>query len=355
MPRTMSKYLSVAVLALLRASGTYAQSAVLKLPDFSQHARVLQRLGLTDITIDYSRPALRGRKMFGGALAYGEVWRAGANFNTTFEVTDPVTIEGQPLPRGVYGLHMIPGETSWTVIFSRNSTSWGSFSYDPAEDALRVTVKPRAIEPQEMLSYELVDVTPRSTVVTMRWERVEVPFRVEVDTPVLVAQSLRNQLRGRAQSEWQAWAEVANFLLENKVNTEEALQDAEQSVAIEDRFENEITKARALSALGRGEEAQAVRNKALGMGTERQVYDFGRGLQRVNQQEQALEVFRINITKHPGTVLAHNAAARVAAAKGDYDTAVKEMKLAVSMAPERSKPGLADLLRQLENGVDINK
>jgi tetratricopeptide (TPR) repeat protein len=249
---------------------------------------------------------------------------------------------------------MIPGETSWVVIFSRNSTSWGSFSYDPAEDALRVTVTPRAVEPREILGFEFVDPAPRSTVVTMRWEKVEVPFRVEV-APELAAQNLRNQLRGRAQSEWQAWAEVANYLLENNLSAGEALQDAEQAVAIDDRFESEITKARALDALGRHDEALAARNTALGMGTERQVYDFGRGLQRLNQQEPALEVFRNNIIKHPGTVIAHNEAARIAAAKGDYDTAVKEMKLAISVAPERSRGNLRDLLRQLENGVDINK
>src|SRR5258706_3674622 len=181
-------------------TATQAQSAVLKLPDVSQHARVVQRIGLTDITIDYSRPQVRGRKIFGGVLAYGDVWWAGANSNTTIDISDAVTIEGQPLAKGVYGLHMIPGETSWTIVFSKNSTSWGSFSYEQAEDALRVTVKPRAVEPHEELSFDFGALTPASTVVTMRWERVEVPFRIDVDTRELVAQSLRNQLRGRAQS-----------------------------------------------------------------------------------------------------------------------------------------------------------
>ena len=94
-----------------------AQSALLVLPDLSQHARVAQRIGLTDITIDYHRPLVRGRKIFGGVQAYGEVWRAGANFNTTIEFSDPVTIEGQPLAKGIYGLHFIPGQDSWIVIF----------------------------------------------------------------------------------------------------------------------------------------------------------------------------------------------------------------------------------------------
>src|SRR4051812_10545494 len=159
-----------------------AQSAVLTLPDISQHARVAQRIGLTDVTIDYHRPLVRGRKIFGGVQAYGEVWRAGANFKTTIEFGDPGTIEGHPLGKGIYGLHFIPSQDSWIVIFSKNSTSWGSFTYDQAEDALRVTVKPRAIAHHEVLSYEFDDPTPHSTQVTMRWETVAVSFALDVNT-----------------------------------------------------------------------------------------------------------------------------------------------------------------------------
>src|SRR3954471_8172700 len=135
----MRRYVTVAALMVaglfVAVPFVQAQSALLNLPDASQHARVAQRIGLTDITIDYHRPLVRGRKIFGGVQAYGDVWRAGANLNTTIEVTDAVTIEGKPLPKGVYGLHFIPGPSSWIVVFSKNSTSWGSFTYDEKEDA----------------------------------------------------------------------------------------------------------------------------------------------------------------------------------------------------------------------------
>jgi len=104
------------------------QSALLKLPDASPAASVAQRIGITDITIASHRPLVRGRKIFGGLVAYGQVWRAGANQNTTTEFTDPVSIEGQSLRKGIYGLHLVPGEGSWVVIFSKNSSSWGSFT-----------------------------------------------------------------------------------------------------------------------------------------------------------------------------------------------------------------------------------
>src|SRR6202795_3375021 len=119
-----------------------AQSFVLDLPLASQRAEVSQRIGVTDITINYHRPLVNDRKVWGGLVPYGQVWRAGANINTTITFSDPVTIEGKPLAAGTYGLHMIPNENEWTIIFSKNSTSWGSFTYKEAEDALRVNVKP---------------------------------------------------------------------------------------------------------------------------------------------------------------------------------------------------------------------
>lgn len=355
----MRRHFAVAALMVtglfVRVTFVQAQSALLNLPDASQHARVTQRIGITDITIDYHRPLVRGRKIFGGLQAYGQVWRAGANYNTTIEFSDPVTVEGQPLPKGVYGLHMIPGETSWVVIFSKNSTSWGSFTYDKAEDALRVTVKPQPIENHEALSYDFDDPRPDSALITMRWERVAVPFKVEVNTPEIVRQSLRNQLRARAQYEWQAWEEAANYLLSNKLSAEEAAKYADRSIELEDRFENEMTKSHALSALGRKEEALAARDKAIAKGTQLQVHGYGRGLQLQGRQEEALELFRGNIKKDPNSWVGHNEAARVAVAKGDFNTAVKEMKLAAAGAPESLRAQHLDLVRRLENGEDINK
>ncbi len=270
------------------AAGAEVQSAILNLPRVSQHARFTQRIGLTDITVDYHRPLVNGRKIFGGLQAYGQVWRAGANENTVFEVSDPVTINGQPLPKGAYGLHMIPAETSWIVIFSKNSTSWGSFTYDQAEDQLRVTVTPQTIENHEALSYDFDDPKPNSVVITMRWEKVAVPFEVGVNTPEITERSLRNQLRGRAQFEWSPWQEAADYLLANNLSADEALKDANLSIQNEDRFENEITKSRALTALGRKDEALAAHDKAIAIGTQLQVHDFARGLQAAGRSDGTL-------------------------------------------------------------------
>src|SRR5262247_609363 len=154
----------------------FAQSD-LKMPDVSQAAEVKQRIALTDITIKYHRPLVNGRKIWGGLVPYGKVWRAGANENTTIEFSDADSVEGKPLDKGTYGLHMIPNPDSCTVIFSKTNTGRGSYSYDQKEDALRVDVKPKTLaQPEEALEFEFEDLKPTSTAVTLKWEKVGVPF-----------------------------------------------------------------------------------------------------------------------------------------------------------------------------------
>ena len=332
-----------------------AQSALLDLPRDSQRALVSQRVGITDITIRYHRPVAKGRKVFGGLEPYGKVWRAGANENTTIEFSDPVTIEGKPLAKGIYGLHMIPSENEWTVIFSKNASSWGSFSYDQAEDALRVTVKPHPDEMHEALTFDFDDPKPNATTVMLRWDKIAVPFKVEVNTPEIVEQSLHSQLRGRAQYEWQSWDEAASYLVANKLNPEEALKYVNESIQNEERFENLMTKANILDVLSRKDDATTARNKALGMGTAIQIHTYGRQLQAQGKQEEAFVVFRANIKKYPDHWLVHNEVARLACAKGDFDTAVKEMRLASAAAPDQIKSALDGFTKRLEAKEDINK
>ena len=333
----------------------HGQSALLDLPRDSQRAEVMQKIGITNITIVYHRPLVKGRKVFGGLEPYGKVWRAGANENTTIEFSDPVTIEGKPLAKGVYGLHMMPGETDWTVIFSKNSSSWGSFSYDEKEDALRVTVKSHPDEMHEALTYDFDDPKPNAATVVMRWDKVAVPFKVEVNTNEIVETSLHSQLRGRAQYEWQAWDEAATFLLQNKANPAEALKDADHSIQMEEHFENLMTRAGALDALNRKDEATKARNKAIDVGTAIQIHVYGRQLQIQGKQEQAFDAFRANQKKFPDNWLVHSELARMACAKGDFDTAVKEMKIAANGATAQNKPAFDALVKRLENKEDINK
>src|SRR3982074_1387763 len=172
-----------------------SQATELNVPRLSQRAQITQRVGLTDITIVYHAPLANGRELFGKTVPYGQVWRAGANENTTISFTDDVSVARHPLTAGTYGLHMIPNADQWTIIFSKNSTSWGSFSYDEKEDALRVNVKPGLGENHEALEYTFDDMKPDATAVTLRWGKMAVPFHVSVDLNTITERSIRNQLR----------------------------------------------------------------------------------------------------------------------------------------------------------------
>jgi hypothetical protein len=340
---------------LLLGSVGNAQSFVLDLPRPSQRAVVTQRIGITDVSINYHRPVVNKRKVWGGLVPYGQVWRAGANENTTIRFTDPVSIEGKPLPAGTYGLHMIPGENEWVVIFSRNSTSWGSFTYDQAEDALRVTVKPQAAEFQEALAYDFDDVTPDSSVVALRWEKVAVPFKIGVNTHEIVEQNLHNQLRGLAQYAWDGWDDAANYLLQEKINLEEALKYSDKSIQAEARYDNFMTKSRVLDALERKDEATTARNKALTMANAIQMHTYARQLQNDGKQAEAFAIFKENARKNPDQWVVHVGLSRMYSAQGDFASAAKEMTAAIATAPDPQKQPLQAMARRLEAKEDINK
>lgn len=348
-------FLFVLLAVAAAAPRVRAQSALLDLPRDSQHAQITQKIGITDITINYHRPLVKGRKVFGGLEQYGKVWRAGANENTTIEFSDPVTVEGKALAAGTYGLHMIPGESEWTVIFSKTATAWGSFSYDQKDDAARVTVKSQPAEFHEALTYDFDDPKPDSAVVTMRWDKVAVPFKVEVNTHEIVEASLRKQLLGRAQYNWDGWDDAATYLADQKIDLDEALKYEGRSIQIEERFDNVMTKARILDLLDHKDEAAKARLQAVALGSAIQLHVYGRQLQQQGKQDEAFNVYRDNIKKNPNHWLAHNELARLAAAKGDYDTAVKEMKLSAAGATEQNKPAIEALVKRLENKEDINK
>ena len=340
---------------LLIAALCSAQSTQLDLPRQSQRAQITQRIGITDITITYHRPLVKGRKIWGGLVPYGQVWRAGANENTTISFPSDVTIEGQRLAAGTYGLHMIPSEDQWTVIFSQMHTAWGSFSYKQSEDALRVSVKPQAADFHNALTYDFDQLQPDSAVVVMSWDKLAVPFKVSVDVNKVVEASLHNQLRGLSQYTWDAWDDAATYLVDNKMDLNEALKDEDNSIQNEERFENLMTRSRILDAMDKTSEASAARDKALGMGNAQQLYGYGRQLQREKKQEQAFAIFRKAAQKDPDNWLSHAGLARIACGEGKYDIAAKQMQMALAAAPDQAKQGVENLVKKLQAQQDINQ
>jgi tetratricopeptide (TPR) repeat protein len=353
----MLKHLIIALVAGLAfgSSFCHAQSALLDLPRDSQHSAVTQRIGITDITISYSRPLVKGRPIWGKLVPYNEVWRTGANENTIIKFTDDVTIEGKPLAKGTYALFTIPGENQWTVIFSKVHTAWGSFTYNQADDALRVTVKPQAAEPREAMTFDFDDVKADSAVATLRWEKIAVPFKVDVNVHDIVQASLHNQLQGLAQYTWEGWDDAATYLLTSKYDLNEALQYEETSIRTEPRFDNYLTKSQILEAMGRKDDAEVAKNQALERATAAQIYAYGRLLQGQGKQDQAFDYFRQAAKKDPNDWVVHDGTARIYSAKGDYSNALKEIKITLAGAPDNQKIFFEPLVKKLEAGQDINK
>lgn len=330
------------------------QATELKLPTLSQRSIITQQIGLTDITINYCRPLAGGRTLWGKEIQYGQVWRAGANENTTIAFTDDVSVEGHPLPAGTYGLHMIPAADQWTVIFSKNSTSWGSFTYDDKEDAVRVTVKPQSGDFQEALAYTFDDVKPDSTSATLRWAKMAVPFHISVDVNAIVLRSIQNQLRNTGGFTWAGWDEAGNWLLDTNTNLDQAIKWEDRSIVVEERFDNVLIKSQILEAQGKKQEAEALKAKALDLASGYQLHAYGRGLQIQKKQDEGFSIFQINIKKRPNEWYTHGEIARIASAKGDFATASKEMNLALTSAPDVAKPQIQRLIARLEKKEDIN-
>jgi len=360
--RRICTYVSSFLFGFLLLAGTAAaqfkngsQPTELTIPRVSQRGTVSQRIGLTDITIVYHRPEVGGREIWGKIVPYGKVWRAGANENTTITFSDDVSVEGKPLAAGTYGLHTIPDKEQWTVIFSKNSTSWGSFSYDEKEDALRVTVKPQAADFREALTYTFEEVKPDSTAAALRWEKLAVPFHVSVDIKALVLRNIKNELRNVGGFTWAGYDEAANWCLDNNYNFEEALKWEDTSIQNEERFENWETKSRILNAMGRKEDGAKALATALDKANAVQLYVYARGLQRQGDAKRAFELYPQVPKKDANHWISHLALARVASNAGNFPVASKEMQSAISGAPDQTKPFLEPLLKRLEAKDDINK
>jgi len=325
-------------LSLLLAAAASGQPS-LTLPQSSPKSSISQTVGLTEMAITYHRPAVNKRKIWGGLVPYKEVWRAGANENTTISFSSPVTVNGKPLPAGSYGLHIIPTEGDWTIAFSNVTSAWGSFSYDEKEDALRVTVKPQTVEFQERLSFSFDDPTDKSVEIALRWEKLRVPFTVEVDTPSVVMASIRKELRGVQRFSWQGWNQAAAYAMRNKINLDEAVAWADRSVSMQENFTNLRTKAGLLELKGDAKMAADLREKAMKIATENEINAYGYQLLAADKTDEAIEVFRKNVKDHPGSWNVYDSLAEAYEKKGEKKLAIDNYRKAHSMTrdPEQKK------------------
>ena len=262
----MKKLNLIAFFVLVLSISSFAQ---LNLPRESARQEIAQTVGDTKISVVYHRPNVNNRKIWDGLQKYGEVWRTGANENTTFETTNDVKINGQLLPKGKYGLHTIPNKDEWTIIFNKVNNEWGSFKYDQKQDALRVSVKPLVGNLQETMSINFENVKANKSDVVIVWEKVRVPFTVDVgDVNSRILTDIRTQMTSLKADDFRTPAQAAGWVLNSKMtaNYEEALKWIDTSIKTRETFGNLNIKARLLGGLNRKAEAITAAEKAVQVG-----------------------------------------------------------------------------------------
>lgn len=374
---------TLAATLLLAASAAHAQFPGLTLPPSgaNQKASVSQWIGPVEVSLTYSSPDVtapngedRTGKIWGQLVPYGMAnlgfgtcgdqcpWRAGSNENTVFKVSHDVLIEGKPLPAGSYGLHMLPGEQEWTLIFSKNSTAWGSFFYDAADDALRVTVKPKPHEYTHWLTYEFTDRQPAQTTAALRWEKLEIPWTVSVPKieEVYVA-TLEQELQNSPGFNHLAWVNAATYCLLNNTHPEQALEWAQAAVSApfvgQENFATLSTLGIALAANGKTDEGATTLIKAVDHPTAdvNQVHQLGRQLIAASRKDLALKVFEANAKRHTGAWPTEVGLARGYSAVGEYQKALDHAKVALTQAPDDvNRTSLQTMIERLGEGKDVN-
>ena len=269
--RKFSLFIAIALVA------TSALAQQVRAPRPSPKASLTQAVGITDVTINYSRPGVKGRAIWGGLVPWDKVWRTGANEATTISFSDDVTVNGQKLPKGTYSLHTTPGQSSWKIHFNSVADQWGSYSYDAAKDVLVVTATPQAAPHAEWLTFEVPEMSTDKATFVIRWDKLAVPFTVDAGTTAKVLA----QFKSAMQPDWRTPYMAASFAFENKgVVSDQELSDwLNKSLSINENIANLWLKARYLERLGRKQEAIKAAEAAIAAATPQQA-DFAAEIKR---------------------------------------------------------------------------
>jgi len=372
------------LILFLCLTGTIAFSQTVTGPPSGDNNKcvVTQYIGsLVSVTVTYHSPNVTGPagedrkgKIWGQLVPYGfndlgfgsskaSPWRAGANENTTVSFSHDVLVENKPLKAGTYGFFVVAQkEGPWTLIFSNNSTAWGSFFYDQKDDALRVDVTPQDAPFHEWLTYEFTDRQTDYATCALIWETKMIPFTIKVPNMTQVyTDNMRNELENTAGFTYQGWNDAANYCVQNKTNLEEALKWADNATSLagigEENFNTMSTKAMVLDALGKSDESAVLMQKAINHPSASvfQIHQYGRQLIATGKKAEALKVFQQNAKMHPNTWPVNVGLARGYSATGDYKTALKYAKMAYDEAPDPgNKNNMKAAIDKLEKGQDMN-
>ena len=331
----------------------------------SPAAKVSQTIGISEVTIVYSRPAVNERDIYGTLVHYGYAnlgfgtseaapWRAGANENTTITFSHDAMVEGQPIPAGTYGLFVaVSQDDKADIIFSKNSSSWGSYFYDPAEDQLKVTVATEEIAHTERLTYDFVDIEAQSAVAVLDWEKKRFPFKVGFDVHEIVLANARDELRGVKGFTWQGPTTAANYCLQNNINLEEGMKWADQAVNNTRNFNTLYVKAGLTKAIGNEADAGSLYDEAAELANKNQLNFLGYQAMGAGNLDQALAYFKLNLKRNPDDPNMYDSLAECYKNRGEDKDAIKNFKKSLSMNPPPNVK--ANSIKNLQElGVDTS-
>ncbi len=251
------------LIALFISNSSFAQ---LELPRISQKASVMQRIGLMDVTINYSRPNVKGRVIWGELVPYNKVWRTGADEATTISISEDVTLNGNKVTAGKYALFTIPGKDEWTIVINSVAKQWGAFNYDSTKDIVRIKVKPAENRFLESLTVYFSDVTTNSAVINIVWEKIKVSFNIDTDTHATVYRNIKTAIESAKPDDWVVYAASSNYAADNDIHIDEALEWIDKSISIKSTYYNNFVKARLLYKKGEYKESQVYVKKSRELG-----------------------------------------------------------------------------------------
>jgi tetratricopeptide (TPR) repeat protein len=311
----------------------------------SPAATLSQTIGISTVTINYSRPSVKGREVWGALVPYGwnvqsfgsikeAPWRAGANENTVITLSHPATIQGKQVPAGSYGIFfVINKDNTGEVVISKDYRSWGSFWYDPAQDVLRAKIQLRDIPHTETLTYDFINPDKTSADLVLNWEKKQFPVKIQYDVDALVMANAREELKNTTGFSWQGYSSAANYALLNKTNMEQGLRWIDQAIAQNKSFTTLQIKAGLLKETGKAEDSDKLLKEAYTVATEVELNNYGYQLLGLNDYDKAIEILVLNTTRFPKSANAWDSLGEAYAIKGDKPNAIKNFKKSLSLNP----------------------
>lgn len=311
----------------------------------SPAAKVSQTIGISTVEVRYSRPAVKGRAIWGDLVPYGRTvqnltsgveapWRAGANENTVIEFSHDAKVEGQAVPAGRYGLFFVVNkDDSGEVILSKDSRSWGSFWYDPARDQLHAKIQLRTIPHTEILTYDFVNLTKNNGELVLNWEKKQFPVKIEFAVDAIVLANAAEELKGPIGFNWQGYSSAAAYTQSNKVDQESGLKWIDKAIALNSNFTTLSTKADLLRQTGKAAEADKTTAEAIDVASEAELNQYGYQLAGENRFDEAIKIMLLNTERYPKSANAWDSLGEIYALKGDKENAIKNFRKSLTLNP----------------------